>query len=90
MSGKSPLRTLFNSQHAKGVQTSEISRTALLSCFSITLAKQSLKLSLLVISEILGLFLTTFTVDDKFFLQNSKDLRQPIHMQLSRKEKKHF
>ena len=44
-------------------------------------------MSLLAISGILGLFFNTLTADDKYSCCNSKNLRQPIEMQLSKKEK---
>ena len=37
---------------------------------------------LLVISEILGLIVNTFTTDNKSFLGNKKTLHHPIQMQL--------
>ena len=39
-----------------------------------------------VISEILGLFVDTLTVDDKYCLANKENLLQPIQMQLPHKE----
>ena len=36
-------------------------------------------------SQILGLFVNTMTVDDKYSLLNRDNLTQPIHMQLSQK-----
>ena len=47
----------------------------------------SWKISLLVISEILGLFADTFTADGKYSLDNKENLPQPIQMQLSNKQK---
>ena len=44
-------------------------------------------MSLLVISEILGLFLNTLTTDDKYSLRNSENLSESIKMQLSEKQK---
>ena len=43
-------------------------------------------MSLLVVSEILGLFVNTITVNGKYSLHNTKNLRQPITMQLSKKK----
>ena len=60
---------------------------ALLSYFSSFLGTLIWKMSLLVICEILGLFISTFTADDKYFLHNSENLPQPIQMQLSKKQK---
>ena len=42
-------------------------------------------MSLLVTFEILGMFVKTMTVDDKYFLCNSENLPQPIQRQLSKK-----
>ena len=44
-------------------------------------------MSLLVISEILGLFLNTLTTDEKYSLRNSENLSESIKMQLSKKQK---
>ena len=41
-------------------------------------------MSLLVISEILGLFGNTLIGDDKYSLHNSENLRHPIQMELSK------
>ena len=43
--------------------------------------------SLLVIHKILGLFVYTFTADDKHYLPNRNNLAQQIQMQLSLKQK---
>ena len=43
-------------------------------------------MSLLVISE--GLFFNTLTANYKYSPRNSEDLRQPIQMNISKKEKK--
>ena len=47
-------------------------------------------MSLLVLSEILGLFINTMTVDDMYSFPNNENLPQPIQMQLSKKQKKLF
>ena len=44
-------------------------------------------MSLLVIQKILRLFHNTLTIDDKHFLLNRDNLRQPIQMQFSQKQK---
>ena len=41
-----------------------------------------------MIHKILRLLLNTLTVNDKHFLLNRKNLKQPIQMQLSEKRKK--
>ena len=43
-------------------------------------------MSLLVISEILRLFVHTWTVDDKYSLRKSENLLKPIKMQLPQKQ----
>ena len=43
-------------------------------------------MSLLVISEILRLFVRTFTANNKSSLGNSEHFRQPIQMQLSKEQ----
>ena len=40
-----------------------------------------------MIHKILGLFLNTLTVDDKHYMLNRDNLTQPIHIQLSQKQK---
>ena len=37
--------------------------------------------------KILGLFVNTFTVDDKHYMLKRENLRQPIQIQLSQKQK---
>ena len=43
---------------------------------------------LLVTSEVLGKFNNTITADDKYSFPNRENLRQPIQMQLSQKQKR--
>ena len=45
-------------------------------------------MSLLVISEILGLFIYTLIANAKYSLRKSESLLQPSQMQLSKKQKK--
>ena len=45
-------------------------------------------MSLSVISQILKLFVNILTIGDKYSLQNKENLRQPIQMQISKKQKK--
>ena len=40
-----------------------------------------------MVSKILGRFLNTWTADDKYSLRKSGHLRQPIQMQLCKKQK---
>ena len=42
-------------------------------------------MSLVVISEILAMFFSTLTADDKYYLRNRENLWQAIQMQLSKK-----
>ena len=44
-------------------------------------------MSLLLLSEILGLFVNIMTAYDRYSLPNSENLIQPIQMQLSQKQK---
>ena len=44
-------------------------------------------MSLLVISEILGIKVNTLIADDKYSLCNSENLMKPIQMQLPKKQK---
>ena len=44
-------------------------------------------MSALVLSEILGVFVNTFIVDDKYRVQDCENLPLPIQIQLSEKEK---
>ena len=44
-------------------------------------------MSLLVISEMFGLFVHKFTADGKYSLRNSENLAKPIQMQLPKKQK---
>ena len=43
-------------------------------------------MSLLVLSEILGLFIITLTPNDSYSLRSSENLWQPINLQLSKKK----
>ena len=42
-------------------------------------------MSLLELSEILGLFVSAFTADNEYFLRKRQNLTQPIQMLLSKK-----
>ena len=46
------------------------------------------EMSSLVLGEILGVFVTKLTADEKYFVQDCQNLQLPIQMQLS--EKKNF
>ena len=60
---------------------------ALLSYCFITLTKIELENIRLSVSEILGVFVYTLTADDMYSLCNRKNLRQPIQLKLSKKQK---
>ena len=51
------------------------------------LAKIDLENIRLSVSEILGVFVNTLTADDNYSLNNRKNLRLPIELQLSKIEK---
>ena len=88
ISKKPNCRTPFNSQHVNGSQISVKSASHYFYLNSPSLwAKLILKISLLVICEILGVFVNTLTADDKYNLGNCANLQFPITMQLSKKLK---
>ena len=58
--------------------------------FSSLREKWSYKMSLLMTSEILGIFVNTLTAVEKYSLHNGENLRQPIQMYLSKKQKCFF
>ena len=85
----------FFSEHPLAVNISEGSQKLLKSAwqhfhhvFSPHLGKLSWKMSLLAISEILGLFIKTLIADHSYCLCNMENITQPIQMQLSKKQKK--
>ena len=88
MSEKPGFRTSFDSQHAKRAQVLlKYWQQHLYHVFLSLCQKRSWKVSLLEISEVLGLFANILTADDEYSLCNSKNLRQPIKMQLAKKQK---
>ena len=88
ISKKPNCRTPFNSQHVNGSQISVKSASHYFYLNSPSLwAKLILKISLLVICEILGVFVNTLTADDKYNLGNCANLQLPITVQLSKKLK---
>ena len=87
MSKKLRFRTPFNSQHSKRSQSLQKSPAKnFYHTISWLRGKFSSNMSLLVISKILGLFVNTLTADDKYSFRNSENLRQPITMQLFKKQ----
>ena len=82
MSKSSRFRTAFDSQHVKGSKTLlKSARQHFCLIVSSLWEKLSWKTSLLVISEILGLFVHTLKADDKYFLHNRENLTRQIQMQ---------
>ena len=61
--------------------------TGVLSYFSSLSQKLSWKLSVLEISQILGLLVNSLTANDKYSLRNSENLTQPNQMQLIQNQK---
>ena len=53
----------------------------------ITLANIELENDDFKISETLGVFINTLTADERYSLHNRKTLRQPIQLQLSKRQK---
>ena len=89
MSRRPCITTPFDSQHALWSQTPlESAREHFYHIFSLLWWKLSWKISLLVICEIIGLFVNTMSVDDKYFICNSENLPQTIQMQLCKMQKK--
>ena len=86
MSKKPRLRTPCDNEHVK---QSEKLTTSLPSYCFITLAKFGLENTHLSVSEIVGVFVNTSTVDNKYSLRKRKNLQRPIQLQLCRKQK-HF
>ena len=77
--------TLFDIQNAKRSQTQLKSGQQHFSyIFPSVWSKESWKMDLLVISEILGLFVNTMSADDKYCLHKEDNLLQSIEMQLSK------
>ena len=86
MSKRPRFRTPLDNQHVKGSQTQlKPARQHFYDIISSLWEKWSLKMSLLLKLEILGLFSNTLTADDKYFLPNREKLPQPKQLQLSKK-----
>ena len=78
---------LLESQHVKTSETLHESAWKLFyHNFSSLRDRLTCKMSASVICESLGLFVNTLTADDKYFLCNRENLRQPVQMQLSQKQ----
>ena len=88
MSKKSHIRGSFNKQHGKEYQIlSKCERHHLYDIYWWIWKQLSWKKSLLVIYKGLRLFVNTLAAIDKCFLLNRDNLRQPIQIQLSEKQK---
>ena len=88
LSKKSRVIGPFDKQHGKGDQTRlKIERHQLYQIFWSLWRILSYKKSLLVICKVLKMFVNILTADDKCFLLNRDNLRQPIQMRLSEKQK---
>ena len=78
-------RKPFDIQHAKRAQTLlKSAQHYFYHIFSSICRKLHCRMSLLVICKILGLFVNTLSVDDKYSLCNSDKLLQAIQIQLSK------
>ena len=88
ISKKSTFRGPFEKQHVKEDQTLLRSKQHHLYHIYWSQWRQlSWNKSLLVICKVLRMFVNILTGDDKYFLVNRDNLRQPIQMQLSEKKK---
>ena len=82
MPKKLHFRTSFDSQHNKGCQTLlKSARQYLYHVFPSLSEIWSQKISLLLISEIFGLFASTLTADDKYAPPNSENIDHAIQIQ---------
>ena len=88
MSKKSRFRLLFQKEHGKRVSTLfKFERQNLYHIYWSMRRQFSCKKSLLWICKSLRLFVNTMSAVDKCFLRNTDNLMEPIHMQLSQKQK---
>ena len=88
ISKKRCFRTRFDSQHVKASQTlAKFPWENFYHIFSSFSGKLIWKMSPIVLSQILGVFVTTFNVDGKHPGSDCKNLQLPIQMQLSEKRK---
>ena len=91
MSKKPRFKIPLDTQHAKSCQTLLISARKQFYHFLPSLwSTGSWKVSFLLIFEILGLFGSTLTADEKNSLRNSENLGQPLQMHLSNNQKNLF
>ena len=88
MSKKSHFRGSFDKQHGKRAQ--ELLKSASQHIYQISggLSRQlSLKRSLLLTCQILGLLVNTLAADEKYLVLNRDNLTIPVQMKLSQKKK---
>ena len=84
LSKKRSLRTHFDSQHVKVPQIlAKLQGEHFHHVFLIILREVDFEISPLVLGEILGAFVKTLTVDDKYPVQDCENLPLPIQMQFS-------
>ena len=88
MSKKSRFKGSFGKQHGKGAQTLlKFAWEYLYHIYWSFWRQLTCKKSLSVICKISRLFLNTLSADRKYFLFNRDNLKQPIQIQVSRKQK---
>ena len=81
-------RTLMHSQHVKRSKTLfKSSRQYFWDIFWSVWKEISSKISVLIVTQILRLFVNILTPDDKYSLSKSECLSRPIQMQLSQNQK---
>ena len=88
MSKKSRFRRSFDKQHGKRAQ--ELLKSASQHIYQIRRRlsrKLSLKPSLLLTCQILGLLVNTLAADEKYLVLNRDNLTIPVQMKLSQKKK---
>ena len=91
MSKKSCFGRLFDKQHVKRAHTLVKSeREHLYQIYWSLWREMCWKKSVVVLLKIVRLFVKAFTPDDKYSLLTGDNLTEPIHMQLSQKQKKIF
>ena len=85
---KQPLRTRFDSQHVKASQIlSNSPRECFFHVFLSFSGKLILKISLLTLCKMLGVFPNTLTADGMYPVQDCENLQLPTQMQLPEKRK---
>ena len=85
---KPRFRAPFASQHAKeSRRLLKSPRQLFHQIISSLWEKETWKMSVLVVSQILGLFVNTLAADHRYTLRNSENWAKPIHKKLSKKQK---